>query len=202
MNLHWSQCNFVVVDVEGNGHSHQEIIELAIVPIRQARIANTRHEWLVRPTKLVTSQASRLHGIFDSDLVGKPKFDEISSDIADALGHHAVIGHNVAVDIQLLKEKLPSWEPIVAIDTLKLAKRVIPGAASYSLDALVNDLDIGDALCRKAHRAASDALDTAKLFLALVGMLDKQGDLDLRTLAEISASAKDPFFKTTQKSLF
>lgn len=202
MNRHWSKYDFVVVDVEGTGNNPQEIIELAVVPVRQGRIAETMHEWMIRPAKPVTNQASKLHGIFDNDLAGKPKFDDVSSEVADILGHHAVVGHNVGVDVQLLKEKLPSWEPMVAIDTLKLAKYVIPGAASYALDALVNNLGLGDDRNRKAHRATSDALATAQLFLALADKLEKRAELHLRTLAEMSASVKDPFFKTTQQSLF
>lgn len=202
MNHHWSQYDFVVVDVEGTGNDPQEIIELAVVPITQGSIAETKHEWMIRPAKPVTKQASKLHGILDSDLARKPKFSDVSSEIADVLGHYAVVGHNVGVDVQLLREELPSWQPMVAIDTLRLAKYVIPGAASYALDALVNNLGIGDERNRKAHRATSDALVTAQLFLALTNMLEKRGELHLRTLAEMSASVKDPFFKTTQQSLF
>lgn len=202
MNRHWSQYEFVVIDVEGTGNTPHEIIELAIVPIREGRIAETKHEWMIRPERPVTSHASKVHGIFDRDLLGKPRFDQIVSEIVDVLGHHAVVGHNVGVDAGMLRDKLPSWEPMVAIDTLKLAKYVIPGAASYALGALVNNFGIGDERNRKDHRATSDALVTAQLFLTLAGILDKRGGLNLRTLAEMSASVKDPFFTTTQQSLF
>lgn len=200
-SLHWSQCEFVVVDVEGNGQSPQEIIELAIVPIRQAHISDTWREWQIRPTKPVTIHASRVHGIFDSDLAGKPKFDDIAHEIANDLGYHAVVGHNVAIDAQLLKERLPMWKPLVAIDTLKLAKWVIPGKSSYALDALANEFGINE-LSRKSHRAGSDALATAQLFLLLTNMLDQRGQLHLSALAEISAAATDPFFQTSQRNLF
>lgn len=201
MNLHWSQCNFVVVDVEGNGQTPQEIIELAVVHIRDACILNDRFDWLLQPEKSVTTQASRVHGIYDSDLIGKPKFQEVAFDIQKALGNFSVIGHNVTIDVQLLKAKLPSWQPIVAIDTLKLAKWVLPGLPSYALEAVIRKLDIKSEK-QVMHRAYGDAFATAEIFLKLANMLEKHGALDFRALVEISASARDPYFKTSQKDLF
>lgn len=202
MSLHWSQCDFLAIDVEGNGQSPQEIIELAIVPIRQSLIAKPSHVWLIKPTRPVTDRASRIHGIFDSDLADKPEFRDLSSAIANVLGAQAVIGHNVAIDVQLLKVRLPTWEPMVAIDTLKLAKLAIPGADNYTLDSIANHCGLGDSTDRRRHRAESDAQTAAQLFIALVHILEKQGELNLRRLAELSASASDPFFSTTQQSLF
>lgn len=202
IDSHWSQWDFVVIDVEGNGQSPQEIIELAIVPVSQARIVEAPCEWLIRPRNPVTERASRLHGIVNNDLETKPRFEEISSEVSDVLGQHAVIGHNVAVDVQMLKEKLPLWRPIVAIDTLRLARWANPAAGSYALSSLIEDYGIGSRLNGRPHRAASDALAAAELFLELARLLDKRSKLNLRALAEISASVDDPFFTTTQRNLF
>lgn len=32
-NVSWKECQFVIIDVEGNGQTPQEIIELSIVPV-------------------------------------------------------------------------------------------------------------------------------------------------------------------------
>lgn len=202
-DTYWHECSFVVVDVEGNGQTPQEIIELAIVPIVQAHIVEPPREWLVRPSKPISQMASKIHGIFDDDLKDKPAFELIAHDVEQALGQRsAVIGHNVAIDVRLLKVQLPSWRPIVAIDTLKLAKRVLPATNNYALSALIADLGIGKDLYGGHHRAAHDSLATARLFLALVKILDKSGDLRLKALAEISAPVDDPFFTDAQRSLF
>lgn len=199
---HWSQCDFVVIDVEGNGQSPQEIIELAIISLRQARIVGAPREWLIRPLKPVSERASNLHGILNRDIETKPRFAEISSEVSHVLGQHAVIGHNVAVDVRLLKEKLPWWNPIVAIDTMRLARWANPSAGSYALSSLIEHYGLASRLNGRPHRAASDALAAAELFLELVRQLDKRSKLSLRTLAEISASADDPFFANTQGNLF
>ncbi len=163
MSLHWSQCEFLVIDVEGNGQTPHEIVELAIVPIRQSLIAATSHEWLIKPTKPVTERASRIHGIFDSDLANKPEFSDLSSEIASVLGTRAVIGHNVAIDVQLLRAKLPEWEPMVAIDTLKLAKLAIPNADSYSLDSIASRCGLDNLNDRRKHRAEEKHCSTVFL---------------------------------------
>lgn len=201
MNPNWSEFKFLVIDVEGNGQRPLEIIELAIVSIKHGRVEDSFSEWLIKPLQPVTQMASRFHGIKNEDLIAKPAFEEISSQVSNILGNEVVIGHNVGVDVQLLKEKMPTWSPMVAIDTLKLAKAVNPALASYSLESLIDyfKIDLPD---RKAHRAASDAFATAKLFLRLVKIYETQTRLSLRTLAEISASATDPYFKTSQQSLF
>lgn len=201
MNSIWSECKFLVIDVEGNGQRPMEIIELAIVSITNGQIQDSFSEWLIKPREPVTLMASRLHGIYNNDLINQPEFESISTEIFTALGNEAVIGHNVSVDIQLLKEKMGSWQPFVAIDTLRLAKAVNPGLTSYGLESLINHykLDLPD---RKSHRAASDAIATAQLFLTLISILENRSPLNLTRLAELSASPNDPYFQIPQQSLF
>lgn len=201
MNTSWSQCQFLVIDVEGNGQQPLEIIELAIVTISGGRLDTKVNEWLIKPALPVTSMASRLHGIYNDDLVHMPSFKSLSSEISSILRNEVVIGHNVGVDVQLLRKGLPSWTPLVAIDTLRLAKSVNPGLSSYGLEFLLDYFNV-ELQDRKAHRALSDAIATAQLFLTLVEILEKRSAVDLMTLAEIGASPNDPYFKSTQQSLF
>lgn len=201
MSSAWSECKFLVIDVEGNGQRPLEIIELAIVSITNGQIQDSYSEWLIKPREPVTIMASRLHGIYNEDLINQPEFESISNEIFTALGNEAVIGHNVSIDIQLLKEKKESWRPFVAIDTLRLSKAVCPGLSSYSLESLIRHFKI-DLHDKKSHRAASDVKATAQLFLALIGILESRSSLNLTRLAEIGASPNDPYFQLSQQSLF
>jgi len=199
-NPHWANCDFVVVDVEGNGQSPQEIIEIAIVPISNGQIAPPK-SWLIRPQKSVSPRATQIHGISDGDLHNCPSHAEVASDIRMALGKSVVVGHNVSVDTQLLRRQFGEWHPIAIIDTLKLAKYVRPAEESYSLDALTRAYKLNIDSSQR-HRACGDAMVTAELFLAIVMELDKRSRLDLLALAQIAGSSDDPFIESQQGRLF
>jgi DNA polymerase III epsilon subunit family exonuclease len=188
------------LDVEGNGSTPQEIIELAIVPIDTGRLADVR-QWLVRPQQPVTDFATRLHGITNATLANCPRFLDVASAVRSTLEGTVLVGHHVGVDFQLVKAQLIGWRPIAVIDTLKLAKHLRPGADSYALDVLADTLAL-DRTGLRRHRAAGDALLTAKLFLTLASQLDLGGALDLRMLATLAASADDPLLQSQQRSFF
>ncbi|HBP47564.1 3'-5' exonuclease [Pseudomonas sp.] len=199
-NPHWAQCHFVVVDVEGNGQSPQEIIELAIVPISDKQIGSPR-SWLIRPQKSVTERATQIHGISDGDLSGSPSHEEVADDIRMELGTSIVVGHNVSIDTQLMRRQLGDWHPTAILDTLKLARYVRPGQGSYSLDALISAYNLKIDPSQR-HRASGDAMVTAELFLALAIELDQNSQLDLLALAQIAGSSEDPYIQSQQRSLF
>lgn len=199
-NMPWTECHFVVVDVEGNGQVPQEIIELSIVPILDKQIGQPC-SWLIQPKRPVTERATLIHGISNGDLVRSPCTEDVASEIRKALGESVVVGHNVRVDTQLIRNQFGDWSPAAILDTLRLAKYVQPGLSSYSLDTLLSiyNIKINPSM---RHRASGDAMGTAALFLALISELDRQSQLDLLTLSQISGSVDDPFIKNQQRSLF
>lgn len=201
LNLHWTLCDFAVVDVEGNGQAPQEIIEVAVVSIRRGSIEGQPQEWLVLPERPVTAQASRIHGISNADLVGKPRFSEIGEEVMGALGECAVVGHNVSVDARLLQDKLSRWRSPFLLDTLKLARKAIPGQRSYALACIVSDLGI-DGASAKLHRAAADAFVTAQLFLHIARLLDREGMLSVGRLAHIAGLGDGDLLSQGQQRLF
>lgn len=77
--------------------------------------------------------------------------------------------HNAHVDIGVLTRHLPNWDLPEVFDTLKLAKRLLPDQASYKLGMLVKALNLAEGLPDGLvpHRAAYDALVTARLFVRL-----------------------------------
>lgn len=201
-NIHWTQCDFVVVDLEGNGQTPQEIIEIAVVPVVRGKIEKQqRQEWMVLPERQVTAQATRVHGISNTDLTGKPKFSDIADEVMGALGEKLVVGHNVSVDARLLKDELLFWRPPLLLDTLKLARQVFPGRGSYALASLVAEraIDTGGATL---HRAAADAFVTAQLFLDMVRLIDRDGALSLGRLAEVAGLGTGTLLSDGQRTLF
>jgi DNA polymerase III subunit epsilon len=169
--MKWDDA-FWVVDVEGNGASPPEIVELAMAEIRSLTPTGNRRHWLIRPTVPISAAVTRIHGITNEDVMDAPNFDEIADDVLVWIEDAAIVGHNVKVDIDALKRVLPDWTPKAAIDTLKLAKSVKPGLPSYALTKLAVTLGLApateDSYRTGAHSAPHDVAITVALFADLL----------------------------------
>jgi DNA polymerase III epsilon subunit-like protein len=166
----WKSLSYVVVDVEGNGHQPPDLVELAAVPIVGGIIAEPA-SWLVRPDQPITSFARRIHGITNEQVEDAPVFAFVEADVLKALDASALIAHNAHVDAGVLRRKLGDWECPEVFDTLRLARRLVPGQSSYKLGSLVDAFDLAEDLAPnlKPHRATYDVLVTAKLFVHIAG---------------------------------
>jgi len=164
----WIRLRYVVVDVEGNGQQPPELVELAVVPIFGGVVGEPM-SWLVRPEHPIKHIATTFHGLTTSDVADCPKITDITPDVLAALDASALVAHNAHVDVGVLRRELPGWEPPEVFDTLKLARRLIPGQSSYKLGALVDAFKLAEELPGelKPHRATYDALVTARLFVHL-----------------------------------
>jgi exodeoxyribonuclease X len=166
----WKSLSYVVVDVEGNGQQPPDLVELAAVPI-VAGVVGEASSWLVKPDQPISHFARRIHGISNEQVEDAPVFGYIEADVLKALDASALIAHNAHVDVGVLQRKLGDWECPEVFDTLKLARRLLPGRKTYKLGALVeefgldHDLDGED----RPHRATYDAIVTARLFVHLAG---------------------------------
>ena len=84
------------------------------------------------------------------------------------------MAHNAHVDVGVLRRELDGWQCPEVFDTLKLARRLVPGQPSYKLGALVERFALADGLPAglTPHRATYDALVTARLFVHLATRQD------------------------------
>jgi exodeoxyribonuclease X len=90
------------------------------------------------------------------------------------------VAHNAHVDFGVLRRHLGEWECPEVFDTLKLARRLLPGQAAYKLGALVAALGLADGLPAglAPHRATYDALVTARLFVRIAASGGRPLSLD------------------------
>ncbi|MBL1099509.1 3'-5' exonuclease [Streptomyces coffeae] len=161
--------SLLVVDVEGNGTTPPDLVEVAALPIREGRPdKSTAGAWLTRPNRPITSFATKVHGLTNDMLAGKPTWEEIANQVHDFLGTSWICAHNAHVDYRVLKAHLPKWEPAGVLDTLRLAKATLPELTGYSLDALIGHVqpDLSEAPAQR-HRATFDAFATAQLLIAM-----------------------------------
>ncbi|MGA5426621.1 exonuclease domain-containing protein [Streptomyces koyangensis] len=164
----WTSLNFVVVDVEGNGQQPPDLVELAAVPIVGGVIGEPL-SWLVKPDAPIKHFATRIHGLTNKDMADCPSFEAITGHVLAALDADALVAHNAHVDLDVLTRKLPGWESPEVFDTLKLARRLVPGLDSYRLGKLVEAYSLAEGLSDdlNPHRATYDALVAARLFVLL-----------------------------------
>ncbi|WP_322751688.1 MULTISPECIES: exonuclease domain-containing protein [unclassified Frankia] len=164
----WTDLTYVVVDVEGNGQQPPDLVELAAVPIAGGVIGEPV-SWLVKPESPIKHFATRIHGLTNKDVADCPTFEAVKVDILMALSHPAIVAHNAHVDVSVLQREMSGWEPPEVFDTLKLARRLVPGLDGYRLGSLVESFNLADGLpdAISPHRATYDALVAARLFVLL-----------------------------------
>jgi DNA polymerase-3 subunit epsilon len=185
---------FWVVDVEGNGGTPPEIVELAMVQVAEGEVTPKQRHYFIRPENPISPHVTRIHGITNEDVAGAPTFSDIADDLLGWLEGAAIVGHNVKVEVDILARSLDGWAPAMAIDTLRLSRLVLPHLTSHSLES------VGEALGRTAearrrsgqghHAALFDATLTALVFIDLAARARDAGRPDLVREADILGSSQ------------
>jgi DNA polymerase-3 subunit epsilon len=127
---------------------------------------------VVDPQRDIPSDASRIHGITNADVAGKPLFAHIAQELLEFLGDSPLVAHNAVfdfgfMDAEFLRAGLPPLDRSRMIDTLALAKARFPGMPN-SLDALCRRFDI-DLSARTTHNALLDCKLLAEVYVELTG---------------------------------
>ncbi|AJP52234.1 MULTISPECIES: 3'-5' exonuclease [Pseudomonas] len=163
----WPSEPIVVVDVEGNGHTPPDLVELAIASFPVVD-GDEPSSWLIKPPNPITWQAKRVHGIGNTKVKSSPVWEELRDNVEQQLQGKWFVAHNASVDYGVMKRHLPDWAPIGVIDTLKLSRHVYPDAQSHSLSALLALTGLDAEVSGELHRAGEDARVTALLLGRLI----------------------------------
>jgi DNA polymerase-3 subunit epsilon len=184
---------FVVIDLETTGlkPGSAAITEIAAVRIAHGRLGAEFHA-LVNPGQRVPPTITRLTGITDELLHGQPHIDTVFPQLHAFLGSAVIVAHNADFDLSFLHFdarrlfSAPLLNP--ALCTQRLARRLLPGLRSRSLDAVAAHLGVA---CPNRHRALGDARITAEVFLILLDKGAAQGIYTLGQLLDFQYSARD-----------
>lgn len=160
---------YAIVDIETTGSyaAGSGITEICIVTHDGEKILDT-YCTLVNPQRPIPRFIQSLTGITDDMVEGAPAFSEIAREVHEQLQGKIFIAHNVNFDYSFVKHHLERWGyPIDArkLCTVRLARKIVPGLASYSLGKLCRSLGVEH---KDHHRASGDAIATAHLFSLLV----------------------------------
>jgi DNA polymerase III epsilon subunit family exonuclease len=193
---------FVIFDVETTGLSPfdgDRIVEIAAVKVKGTEVVDTFYS-LVNPQRSVPQQATLVNNITDDMLITAPIAADILPEMIHFIGGACVAGHNVRFDLNflcyelaLIGRRLNDQTP--AVDTLKMARDLLPYLSNHKLAYLARSLGVA---VNQTHRAMADVHLTVEVFLRLMEMA---GDKDLHKAAVFLAQfgVEKPIFKLENK---
>ena len=176
------QLDFVVVDVEATGAKTppNRIIELGAYRIRHGHIVDT-FVTLVNPELPIPRFVITLTGITNEMVKTAPLFAEVAPKWLEFVSDAVLVAHNAPFDTSFLNHEIsrvyPGHRMVNShLCTVTLTRRTVPGLMNYRLDTIAEHFSIP---ILNRHRAGSDALATAQIFLRLLTQLDEHGVRDL-----------------------
>jgi DNA polymerase-3 subunit epsilon len=160
---------YAIVDIETTGGyaSGSSITEIAIRIFDGSRVID-RFDTLVKPDHHIPLYITALTGINYDMVCNSPAFEDIAAKVFAMLDKRIFVAHNVNFDYSFLKHYLEYAGYSYAapkLCTVRMARKIRPGLASYGLDNLCHALGI---TIENRHRAGGDADATVILFSKLL----------------------------------
>src|SRR5258708_23500473 len=142
---------YVALDLETTGldPERDRVIEVGAVVFTVDGVTATLDQ-LTDPGRSVPDAVLRLTGIAPDDLVGAPTGATVMGELAGLLPGRKPVGHGARLDVDFLVQA-GLWPPETEIlDTLDIARILMPGAPSHSLPVLAIELGLAQP---RPHRA-------------------------------------------------
>lgn len=207
LNRDWRTFEYAVVDLEGTGAQHRDkegVVDIAVVLIRNGSVGTEIYRRLLDPEIEIPLFVSRIHGIYDKDVKGRPVFTDIIQELEELIFSRFLVAHNAAVERRVLSLKMPDYKPGITFDTLKMARALYGASERHGLDEVVQRLRLDERLSSvrglsARHGASYDAMATA---LAFVSMAQENfpGGCSVRELVKMCALDSDSHPVTDQKA--
>lgn len=160
--------SYVCFDLETTGLSPEkdEIIEIGAVKVEEGKVID-RFSRFVKPDNPISSVVTSLTGISNDMVADAGPTDRTIYDFLYFCEEYPVVGHNLMFDYRFTYRYAKKYYMDFrkkGLDTLKIARKVLPELPSKSLENLCSHYGIVNT---SAHRAYHDALATAKLYQTL-----------------------------------
>jgi len=176
------ELEFVVVDIEATGAKMppNRIMELGAYRIRGRKIVDS-FLTLVNPEISIPRFVIALTGITNEMVKQAPLFAEVAPRWLEFVQDAVLIAHNAPFDTSFLNHEISRVYPgnrmmNPHLCTVLLSRRTVPGLTNYRLDTVAEHFSIP---IFDRHRAGSDALATAEVFIKILDRLDDLGVRDL-----------------------
>ena len=156
---------YAALDLETTGldPARDRVIEIGAVAFTAGGVTSTL-ERLVDPGRAVPDTVLRLTGIRQEELRGAARPDAALRELSEFLRGRQPVGHGARLDVDFLTSA-GFWDAEQQIlDTLDIARILLPAAGSHSLPLLSTEMGFTQP---RPHRALDDADATRQLLLRL-----------------------------------
>ncbi len=150
--------SFVCLDIETTGLSpvYDDIIEVSALRVEDGRAVDSFSE-IINIHRPLPPFIASLTGITDAMIATGGEADDVLARFLDFTGDSVVMGHNVNFDINFLYDNCMARLGAVFgndyVDTLKIARKLLPQLPHHKLDDLMRFYGIRP---RDQHRALND----------------------------------------------
>ena len=158
--------DYVLVDIETTGLSptKNEIIEIGAIKVKENRIIDTFNT-LLKIDGYLNPFITRLTGITNEMLREGAEQKEALESFINFTGEEIIVGHNVNFDINFIYDKCQKYLDYYLnndfVDTMRIAKHLLPGVDNYKLGTLANYFDVDYS---NAHRGLKDVEITYEVY--------------------------------------
>jgi len=166
----------VVFDIETTGLSSQDdrITEIGAVLLRRGEEVD-RYQTFVDPGCHIPAEITNLTGITDDMVRGAPGQEQAVREFLQFVGGRAVAAHNAGFDVGFIYEACQrygiDYTPAY-VDTLALARTLMPELKNHKLDTVANKLSLPQF---NHHRASDDAVTAGLILSKMMLRLKKAG---------------------------
>ncbi len=190
---------YVVFDLETTGLSaiSDTIIEIGAVKVEAGTIVD-RFSTFVNPKVPIPYRIEQLTSINDDMVIDAPVIEDILPKFMEFCDGAIMVAHNADFDMGFIaaaceRQGIPCDFTIV--DTVAMARTLIPTIAKYKLDQVAKALkiDLGH-----HHRAVDDAECTAHIFVKLCERLKESDIFNLDSANELARASVDTIRKLPQ----
>jgi DNA polymerase III epsilon subunit family exonuclease len=155
---------FAVMDLETTGirRDTDRPVELAALRLKGLRVQDEGWHTLANPERPIEKGATNVHGIDTATVQNERSLAEVVPEFLEYLGKRTLVGHNIRdFDVPLLamEAKRAGLPPVThdIVDTLDLARRLLPDMPNHKLETLVEHCKLPMGV---HHRAMDDVEHT------------------------------------------
>jgi DNA polymerase-3 subunit alpha (Gram-positive type) len=191
---------FVVFDIETTGFNRisDRIIEIGAKKVVNGKIEEGFSEF-VNPQRPIPFNIVKLTGINDAMVKNAPSIEVILPKFLEFVGDAVLVAHNADFDTGFIFQNMRNLGLVpdfTYVDTLNLARVLVPSISSYKLDRVAKALNL---TLENHHRAIDDATTTADIFVKFISMLEERDVFDLKGInqlgdGDINKIRKAPYF--------
>ena len=166
INLNKFVDDYVLVDIETTGFSpvKDDIIEIGAIRVENNQIIQ-KYNQLIKINKNLEPFTTRLTGITDEMLQTGKKISDVLKEFISFTGKDIIIGHNVTFDLVFLSYNCKKYLNYNLnndyVDTLCMARRLIPNSINYKLGTLAEFFNVS---YKGAHRGLKDVEITYEVY--------------------------------------